>query len=73
MYGCGLVVINPPHLLDAVLSSSLLPFLSTALASPTAPADFAVEWLNPELTCAGNAEREGGQEKASSTGAVYRT
>ena len=47
LYGCGVLLINPPYLLDALLSRELLPFLSTVLASQQAPADFAVQWLTP--------------------------
>ena len=45
LYGCGLLIVNPPHLLQPLLSSSLLPFLSTALASEQTPADWSVDWL----------------------------
>ena len=57
LYGCGLIIVNPPYQLDTVLSSSLLPFLSTALASPQAPADFSVQWLNGETVARGGATR----------------
>ena len=45
LYGCGLLLVNPPYLLDSLLSSSLLPFLSRALGSSRSPADFSVRWL----------------------------
>ena len=49
LYGCGVLLINPPYLLDSLLSTSLLPFLSRALASSRSPADFSVRWLTPQL------------------------
>ena len=48
LYGCGVLLVNPPYLLDSILSSSLLPFLSRALASSRSPAEFSVRWLTAQ-------------------------
>lgn len=71
LYGCGLVVINPPYLLDHLLTSPHLPFLSTALASEEEPAEFGVHWLNPEVTrerAVGLAELEEAENEGKSGG-----
>ncbi len=49
LYGCGLVLINPPYLLDSLLEAETLPFLSAALTSANAPAEYSLKWLNPPL------------------------
>lgn len=55
LYGCGVLLVNPPYLLDSLLSSSLLPFLSRTLASSRLPADFSVRWLSGQQSASGNA------------------
>ena len=68
LYGCGLVLINPPQLLPELLSSSLLPFLATQLASSEAPAHYAVDWLNAESAGGLRAETaSGGKGRSSDT------
>ena len=55
LYGCGVLLVNPPYLLDSLLSSSLLPFLSRTLGTPRSPADFSVRWLTAQQSEPSNA------------------
>jgi len=58
LYGCGVLLANPPYLLDSLLSTSLLPFLSRALGSSRSPADFSVRWLTAQRKAAGSGAQE---------------